>query len=497
MATETPRLTRRTVLGAAAGLAASPSSVLAATEATSDRPNRLWYRQPAATWNEALPVGNGRLGAMVFGRVGQERLQLNEATLWAGSPYTPDNPDALAALPEVRRWLAEGRYAEATALASARVMAKPLTQMSYGTLGDLLLTFKDAAAPTDYVRELDLGLGIASTRFSGRSGRIHRELFASAPDQVIVMRLEAESGLIGFDLGYRDPRRATYASPSYQGPATATVAAGTTDWLMQEEMGPHGADVSIRPDGTNTLLITGRNQSDSGIPAGLTYALCLRVLSDGVVETSERGISIRNARVATLIVSAATSYVNYHDVSGDPIPVARARCIAAAGKPYAALRRDHIADHRALFDRTMLDLGRTPAADHPTDVRIANSEAGDDPALAALYLQFGRYLVMASSRPGGQPATLQGLWNEGTNPPWGSKYTININTEMNYWPADPANLGDCVEPLLRMVESLSVTGAKTARTMYGARGWVAHHNTDLWRAAAPIDGTSAWGVSSA
>ena len=493
MGTQPPRLTRRTVLGAAAGLAVVPGGAFGAGDAASDHPNKLWYRQPAATWNEALPVGNGRLGAMVFGRVGQERLQLNEATLWAGSPYTPDNPDALAALPEVRRLLADGRYKEATELAAERMMAKPLKQMPYGTLGDLLLTFQDAAAPTDYVRELDLSTGIASTRFSGRSGRIHRELFASAPDQVIVMRLEAESSRIGFDLGYRGPRKVASASPNYQGAATTMVAPGATDWLMREETGRNGADISIRPDGTDGLLITGRNQSDQGIPAGLTYALCVRILSDGAVETSEAGMSVRNARAVTLLISAATSYVDYHDVSGDAVAAARARNRATARKTYATLKRDHIADHRALFDRTALDLGRTPAAGHPTDVRIANAETADDPALAALYLQFGRYLLIASSRPGGQPATLQGLWNEGTDPPWGSKYTININTEMNYWPADPANLGDCVEPLLRMVEDLSVTGAKTARTMYGARGWVAHHNTDLWRAAAPIDGPL-WGL---
>jgi len=483
-----PHMTRRTVLGAAAGLAAAPGGALATTEAAPDAATRLWYRQPAATWNEALPIGNGRLGAMIFGRVGQERLQLNESTLWAGSPYTPDNPDALAALPQVRKLLAEGRYEDATELARAQMMAKPLRQMPYGTLGDLLLTFQNAAAPADYVRELDLANAIATTRFGGGSGQIRREVFASAPDQLIVMRLDAETGRIGFDLAYRGPRRATYASPNYQGPATPTTTATSTDWLIREEIGPTGEEISIRPDGPGALLITGRNQSDNGIPAGLTYALRVSILSDGAVEASGQGMSIRNARTVTLLIAAATSYVNYHDVSGDPAAAARAYGKAAERKAYAALRRDHVADHRALFDRTTLDLGRSAAAAHPTDIRIANSESTDDPALAALYLQFGRYLLIASSRPGGQAATLQGLWNEGTNPPWGSKYTININTEMNYWPADPANLGDCVEPLLRMVEDLSVTGTKTARAMYGARGWVTHHNTDLWRAAAPIDG---------
>jgi alpha-L-fucosidase 2 len=475
----------------AAGLAAS-TGALAGPPAERRGDHLLWYRRPAATWNEALPLGNGRLGAMVFGRVGQERLQLNESTLWAGAPYTPDNPDALAALPEVRRLIAEGRYKDATDLASARMMARPLWQMAYGTLGDLLLTFEGAAAPTDYVRELDLETAIATVRYAGAQGRFRRQAFASAPDQTIVLRLEAETGRLGFDLAWRGPRKAEYASPDYSGLATATVAAAT-DWLMREEAGPPRPDAVIAPDGPGALLITGRNEPGPGVPAGLTYALRVKVLSDGAVAASAEGLKVRGAREVTLLITAATSYVNYHDVSGAPVARARAQSEAAARKPYAALRDAHLADHRALFGRFSLDLGRTAAAEVPTDARIAAAETSDDPALAALYLQYGRYLLIASSRPGGQPATLQGLWNEGTNPPWQSKYTININTEMNYWPADPAGLGDCVEPLLRMVEDLSVTGARTARTMYGAGGWVAHHNTDLWRAAAPIDGPM-WGL---
>lgn len=453
----------------------------------------LWYRRPAATWNEALPLGNGRLGAMIFGRVGQERLQLNESSLWAGAPYTPDNSEAKAALPEVRALIAAGKFKEAEKLASERVMAKPLWQMSYGTLGDLLLTFADASAPTDYRRQLDLGDAIASTFIQAGNRRLRRECFTSAVDQVIVLRLDANAADIAFELGYRGPRTAQYASPDYSGPATTNLAEGPIDWLEREEPGASSADVRIQPDGANAILITGRNESGPDVPAGLHFALRIVVLGDGEIGVAGKGISVRGSRAVTVLVAAATSFVNYRDVSGDPIAKVRATSSAAAAKSYSALRRDHVTNHRALFDRVSLDLGTSAAAALPTNERIASAERSDDPALAALYFQFARYLLIASSRPGGQPANLQGLWNEGVNPPWGSKYTININTEMNYWPADAAGLGECVEPLLRMVEDLSVTGAATARTMYGARGWVAHHNTDLWRAAAPIDGP-AWGL---
>ena len=482
-------LTRRETI--AAGLALGLiEPALAAEPSASDL--RLWYRQPAGAWTEALPVGNGRLGAMLFGRVGQERLQLNEDSLWAGSPYDPVNPDAAAALPEVRALLAAGKFKEATELASAKVMAKPLTQMPYGTLGDLLLTFPSAERPHDYERALDLSTAIASTHFADSSGRYRRELFASAPDQVIVLRLEAESGHLDFDLAWRGPREIRYPAEQYSGAAMAQLSQ-PTDWLMHEESGPRPTDATLAPDGPGTVLITGRNQAAAGITSGLRYALRIHAISDGAIRTTESGLAVRGARQVTLLIAAATSYVNFHDVSGDPVAKVRAVGAAAARKPYAILRQRHVADHQSLFGRLTIDLGRSANAALPTDRRIAAAADGDDPALAALYLQYGRYLLLGSSRQGGQPANLQGLWNEGTNPPWGSKYTININTEMNYWPADPAGLGSCVEPLIRMVEDLSITGARTARAMYGARGWVTHHNSDLWRASAPIDGPL-WGL---
>jgi alpha-L-fucosidase 2 len=487
------RVSRRGVLAGAAGLSVAPGLLSAAGPSASSKDQRLWYRQPAARWEEALPLGNGRFGAMVFGRVAQERLQLNEDTLWAGAPYTPDNPEALAALPEVRRLINEGRFKEAADLASAKMMARPLWQMSYGSLGDLLLDFDAASKPASYERELDLGTAIAGTRYTAAGATFTREAFASAPDQVLVLHLTAQRGRFGFDLSYRSPREARYTSPDYQGSATELPAGQPVDWLMAEPGVPVHPGATGTADGPGAWLARGRNQNGPDTPAGLRFAMRVQVIGDGRITESEAGVRVRDASRVTLLVAGATSHVNYHDVSGNPEARVRERTDAAARKGYGALRLAHVRDHRRLFTGVSLDLGTSAAAAQPTDLRVAATEGADDPALAALYFQYARYLLIACSRAGAQPANLQGLWNEGTNPPWGSKYTININTEMNYWPADAAGLSECVEPLLRMVEELAVTGARTARTMYGAHGWVAHHNTDLWRAAAPIDGPH-WGL---
>jgi len=485
-------LTRRETLASGLALGALPA-VAAAGKGAVQADQRLWYRQPAGAWTEALPVGNGRLGAMVFGRVAQERLQLNSDTLWAGSPYDPDNPAALAALPQVRALLAAGRYAEATDLASAKLMAKPLSQMPYGALGDLMLTFAEARQPEDYRRQLDLASGVVTTTHGGGGKRYTQEVFASAPDQVIVLRLTAEGGTLDFDLAYRAPRKVAVPREQFVEGA-APPASTTTDWLQREPAEPARPGVTIAADGADAMLVTGRNEASDGIAAGLTYALRVIAQGDGRIVSSGEGITVRGARQVTVLIAAATSYRSLADQSADPVALVRAIGKAAARKSATALREAHVADHAALFGGMTIDLGSNPAAAAlPTDLRIAAGESGTDPGLAALYLQYARYLLIASSRPGTQPANLQGIWNEGTSPPWGSKYTININTEMNYWPADPAGLGLCVEPLLRMTEELAVTGAKTARAMYGAGGWVAHHNTDLWRATAPIDGPL-WGL---
>jgi alpha-L-fucosidase 2 len=446
-------------------------------------PMTLWYRQPAADhpwtpprpggrggdpeWVRALPVGNGRLGAMVFGGVVHERLQLNEDTLWAGRPYDPVNPAAKEALPEVRRLLAAGQYADAARLVGEKVMAKPLAQMPYQTLGDLTLTFPEATVVEGYRRDLDLAGAVARVSYTTGGVRFTREVFASAPADVIVVRLTASRpGQISFQARLQTPQR-------------ATIEAGRDGDLVMR--GVNGDGVGTTADGqplTGALRFEGR----------------VRVLATGGTLTPSGGeIAVSGADAVTLLIGAATSYRNYADVGGDPTARVAAAIGQASRQSVDALREAHERDYRRLFDRVTLDLGTSPAAVTPTDGRIAGFAAGGDPALAALYFQYARYLLIASSRPGSQPANLQGIWNNSMSPPWGSKYTININTEMNYWPALSANLAETMDPVTALVQDLAVTGARTARTMYGAGGWVAHHNTDLWRATAPIDGPQ-WGM---
>ena len=246
---------------------------------------------------------------------------------------------------------------------------------------------------------------------------------------------------------------------------------------------------SVRAEGDDTLVLAGVNGDAFGVKGALTYQARVRVLVDGGSLLAD-GTQLRivAAKSATLLIAAATSFRRYDDVTGDPAAATRQVIAAAATRSLEALRDDHVAEHRRLFRRVMLDLGTTPSASLPTDERIRDFAGGADPQLAALYFQYGRYLLISSSRPGTQPANLQGIWNDSTNPPWASNYTININTQMNYWPAEVANLADCAEPLFAMIAELAETGARTARTHYGARGWVLHHNTDLWRNTAPVDG---------
>jgi alpha-L-fucosidase 2 len=416
----------------------------------------LWYRAPAKKWTEALPVGNGRLGAMVFGGPEHEQLQLNEDTLWAGGPYTPDNTNALAALPEVRRLVFDGKYDEAARLIDRSVMARPLGQMPYQTVGDLFLDFPAPASQVDYRRELNLDTAIASVTYTVNGVTFRREVFASPVDQVIVVRLTADKpGQVTFVAGMKTPQRAT-----------------------------------ITTEKADTLVMRGVNGSAGGIKAALKFEARVRVLAQGGKTTAGTNtISVSGADSATLLIAAATSYKSFQDVSGDPEAIVRKQVAAASKQPYARLREAHVAEHQRLFRRVELDLGKTASMKLPTDERIAHFAEGNDPQLAALYFQFGRYLLISSSRPGSQPANLQGIWNDSMSPPWGGKYTININTEMNYWPVETCALGECVEPLTAMVMDLTQTGARTAKTMYNARGWVVHHNTDLWRAAAPIDGS--------
>jgi alpha-L-fucosidase 2 len=438
-------------------------------------PLSLWYRQPATLWTSALPVGNGRQGAMTFGGIDSEVLCLNEGTLWSGGPYTPDNPEALAALPQVRQLLFEGKYREAHQLIGQRMMAKPLGQLPYQPIGDLVLNFPKVNTAQNYRRELNLRTAVTSVQYTSEGTTFTRELFASYPDNVIVLRLTASRpGQINFKL------------------------------TMQTGQNIGNPDV---PGTDDTLILSGTNRAASGIAGALKFQSRAKILHAGgalshatlpvATRPAGRGggnttgpgeYTLSNADSATILIASATSYKNFQDLSADPNALASAIIDKAAAKGYDTLLKDHLADHQKLFNRVSLDLGTTEDAGLPTDRRILNFVQRDDPALVALYFQFGRYLLMGSSRPGGQPANLQGVWNSDLSPSWGSKYTININTEMNYWPALNTNLAECVEPLMVLVEDLQVTGAKTAKTMYNARGWVAHHNTDGWRASAPIDG---------
>jgi alpha-L-fucosidase 2 len=418
----------------------------------------IWFRQPAKLWTDALPVGNGRLGAMVYGGLPQEDIQFNESTFWAGGPYDPANPAALKALPQARQLLLDGNAKDANDFISQSMMAIPLKQMPYQPVGDLLLTFPDDLSHAgDYRRSLDLPTGIATTTYRIGNVTYTREVFASFPDQVIVVRLSADQpGQISFTANLTTPQ----ASPGF-----------------------------AIEDGQLTMSATG--PSSSGIPGQDRFNARLLVKNNGgTLASGNQSITVSGADSATLLISAATNFVNWHDITADPVARARQYLAQAAPKSYAELRSAHVADFQNLFGRVSLDVGTSPAVLLPTDERVAQFAHGKDPQLAALHFQFGRYLLISSSRPGGQPANLQGIWNNLTNPPWESKYTVNINLEMNYWPAETTNLSECAEPLFQMLQELSVSGARTAQVMYGARGWVLHHNTDLWRATAPIDAPS-------
>ena len=416
-------------------------------------PLSLWYRRPAKEWLEALPLGNGRLGAMVFGGVTTERFQLNEDTVWAGGPHDYDNPEGLAALPEIRRLVFDGKWGEAENLVNAKFMGRPAGQMPYQTVGLLTLTFPNAETVADYRRELDLDTAIAHVSYTVGGVRYTREAFASAPDQVIVVRLTADKpGQISFTAAFDSPQKST-----------------------------------VSADG-QMLTLDGISGEAGGIPGTVKFQALARLLPEGGTVHADGGrLTVTGANAVTLLVAIGTSYKNYADVGGDPAATARKPLESAAPKPYTALRQAHIADYQRLFHRVDLHLGTSDAMKMPTDERVAAFHNGGDPQLAALHFQYGRYLLISCSRPGGQPANLQGIWNDSLTPPWGSKYTVNINTEMNYWPAAPANLLECYAPLFAMLSDLAETGRKTAQTQYGAKGWVTHHNTDAWRGTAPVD----------
>lgn len=418
-------------------------------------PLQLWYRQPAAKWTEALPIGNGVMGAMVFGGIAEERIQFNEGTLWTGRPHDYVRQDAGSYLEPLRALLREGKIEEAHQLGKARFVGDPMRQKAFQPFGDIRVRFPGHAAESvaDYRRELDLDRAIARVSYRVGDVRFRREAFASYPDRTIVWHVAADR------------------------PGSVTLAVRLDS--------PHrDSRAAVRTD--ESLGLTGKVQAD-----GLRFEARLLVRAEGGSRRVEGGeLVIEGADRVTLLLVAATSFVNWQDISADPT----ARCDAAIRRLQALseheLRQAHLADHERLFRRVGLDLGGEEASARPTDVRLqAIKKAGlaSDPALAALYFQYGRYLLIASSRPGGQPANLQGIWNELLDPPWESKWTTNINVEMNYWPAEVANLAECHQPLFDLVDDLVVSGRRTARSQYGAEGWVLHHNTDLWRGTAPVN----------
>jgi len=422
---------------------------------------QLWYPQPAAKWEEALPIGSGRLGAMVFGGTENERIQFNEDTLWLGQPHDYVRAGSGAALLEVRRLLAAGDIKAAETLARAKVLSDPVRQKAYQPCGDLRLHFPGHAAAHDYHRSLDLDTALAVTRYTVDGVTFTRTVFASYPDNVIVVRLEADRpGALTFTLQLDSPHQDTRTS--------SAVAANA-------------------PPREASLTLTGRVQA-----GGLSFEARVLLQHDGgTVAAADRALTVTGATTATLRLVAATSFKNFQDISADPAARCAGFLAGAAAQPYAALLARHVADHQRLFRRAALDLGTTPAAALPTDERVRRAKAAGgidaDPALAALEFAYGRYLMIASSRPGSQPANLQGVWNELLNPPWESKYTTNINFEMNYWLAETTGLGECHEPFFAAIDDLRVSGARTAQKLYGARGWVLHHNFDLWRGTAPIN----------
>ena len=399
----------------------------------------LWYAQPAKVWNDALPIGNGRLGAMVFGGISDERIQFNEDTLWTGRPHDYVRAGAREQLPEIRRLLAEGKSKDAALLAREKFLSDPVRQKAYQPFGDLRLHFTGHDNAVDYRRELDLDSAIASTTYRVDEVTYRREAFASYPDQVIVLRLTADHrGSISFTLRMDSPH---------------------TDSQTRV----------LEPD---TLALTGQVEPD-----GLRFESRVKVVSDGGrVVTRDNSLSVENANSVTLLLTAATSFKNFQDISADPARRCGQDLAAVGRKNIETILADHLADHRRLFRRVTLNLGRTAAADLPTDDRLRRLKTAgleSDPALVALHFQYGRYLLIASSRAGSEPANLQGNWNELLDPPWESKYTLNINFEMNYWPAEVANLSECHEPLFDMIDDLIISGGRTAKEQYGCRGWVA------------------------
>ena len=415
---------------------------------------KLWYQQPAKTWVEALPVGNSSMGAMVYGGTSREELQLNEETLWGGGPYRNDNPKALESLAEVRNLIFSGKTMDAQNLID-QTFYTGRNGMPYQTIGSLIIEAPGHEKAKNYYRDLNLERAVATTRYQVDGVNFQREVFASFPDRVIIVRFTTDKpGELNFKVSYDSPLQST-----------------------------------VRKQGKK-LVLRGKGGNHEGVKGVIEVETQSQVIAEGgKVSLTDKYISVEHATAATLYIAAATNFVNYHNVKGNESKKASALLAGAMKKEYSEALKAHTDYYQSQFNRVSLSLGgeNTKTARQETVKRIAGFSQGNDPALAALMFQYGRYLLISSSQPGGQPANLQGIWNHQLNAPWDGKYTININTEMNYWPAEVTNLSETHEPLFGLVQDLSVTGRETARTMYGCNGWVAHHNTDIWRVTGPVD----------
>jgi len=413
---------------------------------------KLWYDEPAETWNAALPVGNGRIGAMIFGNPETEHLQLNEETVWAGGPHSNVNAESGRYIPVVRQLIFEGKYKEAQEIADKNIYSVQ-NGMPYQPVGDLFIHFPDHEKITSYCRELDIQNAVASVSYQANGVKYLREYFASFTDQVIVMRITADKpGMISCSLQLKSEQKHQVSAMK------------------------------------NKLVLSGESGDHEGIAGKVKFqAQILPVQQGGTIAMNDTIFTITKADVVTVYISMASNFINYHNVSGNPEEKANAFLVNAVKKEYHAAKTNHTRFYRNYFDRVQLNLGITDSVRNPTDIRIIQFSQGDDPQLAALYFQYGRYLLISCSQPGTQPATLQGIWNYMVNPPWDSKYTVNINTEMNYWPAEVTNLAELHDPLFKMLQDLSVTGREAAEKIYDARGWVTHHNTDIWRVTGPVD----------
>ena len=423
---------------------------------------KLWYNNPAGTvWENALPLGNGFQGAMVYGNVEKEIFQLNEATVWSGSPNRNDNPNAKQALGEIRNLIFQGEYKKAEKLINENIITKKSHGQMFQPVGNLELSFSNHQDFKDYFRELDIEKAVAKTVYKADGVTYTREAFTSFPDRVLVIKLSADKpGKLSFTADF------------------------TSEHKKQE----------ITVNGNNELFLSGTTSDHEGVEGKVKFnALAKFKAKGGSIKSSGNSIKIEGADSVLIYVSIATNFINYNNIGGNEKELAKSFLDKPFDKNYDKMKQAHIAWYQKYFKRVKLDLGTTVSSKLPTDERLANFRDVSDPSFVALYYQYGRYLLISSSQPGGQPANLQGIWNHRMSPAWDSKYTININTEMNYWPAEKTNLSEMHEPLLKMVQELAQTGKETAKVMYGARGWMAHHNTDIWRINGAVDGAT-WGV---